>query len=161
MGPRTLYILRTYWDRLQMTEKAGGHYRHVLHSHRGATQRYPLSPTIFNVVFDAVIWYWVTLLGGSQGDTGQGLRESIKTLMVLLYANYGLAASSDIARLQGAFDVLTGLFDQVGLRTNEGNMVSMACRTCHNPHTWSTEAYTRRVTGWGLSYRKILRQILH
>ena len=86
--------------------------------HRGVTHGGPLPPTIFNVVFDAVIWYWVTLLGGSQGDNGQGLRESIKTLMVLLYANYGLAASSDIARLQGAFDVLTSLFDQVGLQTN-------------------------------------------
>ena len=66
MGPRTLCILRIYWVRLQMAAKAGGHYRPVFHSHRGVTQGDPLSPTIFNVVVDAVIKHWVTVVGGPQ-----------------------------------------------------------------------------------------------
>ena len=55
VGPRTLNILRTYWVRLQMTAKAGGHYKPVLQIHRRVTQGYPLSPIIFNVFMDAVI----------------------------------------------------------------------------------------------------------
>ena len=38
VGPRTLRILRTYWDRLQMAEKLGGHYGPAFQSHRGVTQ---------------------------------------------------------------------------------------------------------------------------
>ena len=53
---------------------------------------------------------------------------------------------------------MTGLFDQVGLRTKEGKMVSMACRPCHTPHVWSTEAYTWKMMGRGLSYRERIRQ---
>ena len=62
------------------------------------------------------------------------------------------------ARLQGEFGVLTGLFDQVGLRTNKVKTVSMACRPCHIPHVWSTEAYTRLVMVQGLSYMERLSQ---
>ena len=37
-----------------------GYHRHPLKGYRGVTQGYPLSPTIFNVVVDAVIFHWVT-----------------------------------------------------------------------------------------------------
>ena len=71
------------------------------------------------MVVDTVIRHWVTVvvLGGQEG-TGQGLGESIQTLAALFYANNGLVASLEISRLQGAFDFLMCLFDQVGLRTN-------------------------------------------
>ena len=55
VGPRKLRILRTYWARIQMAAKVGGHYEPVFQSHRGLTQGDPLSPTIFNVAVDAVI----------------------------------------------------------------------------------------------------------
>ena len=38
MGPRTIHILQTYWDRIHMTEKAGGHYRPAFQIHCGVTQ---------------------------------------------------------------------------------------------------------------------------
>ena len=66
MGPRTLRILWTYWARIQMAEKAGGHYGPVLQSHFWVTQGDPLSPTIFNVVVDAVIRHWVKVVGVTQ-----------------------------------------------------------------------------------------------
>ena len=64
-------------------------------------------------------------MGSPQGDTVQGLGESIQTLAALFYAADGLVPSPERTRLQGSFDVLTGLFGQVGLRTNEVKMVSM------------------------------------
>ena len=102
------------------------------------TKEYPLSPTIFNVVLDSVIKHWVTVLGGFQGEIGQVLGESIQTLMAIFYDNDGLVTLSEGARLQGSFNVLTGLFDRASLRTNEGNTVSMDCRPCHTPHAGST-----------------------
>ena len=86
---------------------------------------------------------------------------SIQALSALFYANDVLVASIESIHLQGVFDVLSGLFDRVGLRTNERKTVIMACWPCQTPHAWSTEAYTRQVTGMGLSYRERLRQRVH
>ena len=46
-----------------MAAKVGGDYRPAFQSHRRVTQWYPLSPTIFNVVFDSIIQHWVTVVG--------------------------------------------------------------------------------------------------
>ena len=99
--------------------------------------------------------------GGGQGGTVQGLEESIQTIAALFCADYVLVASLESARLQVAFDVLTGLFDQVGLCTNEGKTVSMAFWPCRTPHAWPTEAYTQRVKGRGIIYRERLHQRVH
>ena len=120
MGPRTLRILRKYWVRLQMAAKARGNYRPVFQSHHGVTQRDPLSPTIFNVVVDSAIRHLVTVAEvPHEGDIQEGLVLSIQTLLALFCANDGLVASPESARIQGAFDTLTGLFDRVGLHTNK------------------------------------------
>ena len=115
VGTSTLRILQIYWVELQMAEKVGGHYGSIFQIHRGVTQGDPLLPTIFNVVVDTVIRYWVTVLGGAREVAGQVLGSSIHPLLELFYANDRLVASPESARLQGAFDALVGLFDQVGL----------------------------------------------
>ena len=84
----------------------------------------------------------MVVVRGPRGDTGQGLGESIQTLVEIFYANDGLVASPASARLQGAFNFLKVLFYRVVLRTNKGNIVSMPCRPCHIPHVLSMEAYT-------------------
>ena len=111
VGPRMLRILQTYWDRLHMAAETGGHYSPIFQRHRVVTQGNPLLPTIFNVVVDAVIKKWLTVVGLPQEDIGQGLGESIQTLTALFYADDVIVASPENARLQGAFNVLTGLFD--------------------------------------------------
>ena len=116
-----------------MAAMAGWNCGPIFQSHRVVTQWFPLSPNIFNVVVDAVIRNWVTIVGDPQEGTGQGLGESIQTLAALFYADDGIVASPESARLQGAFDVLMGLFDQVVLRNNKEKTDIMACRTCHPP----------------------------
>ena len=139
-----------------MTEKAGGYYGPVFQSHRRLTQGGGLSPTIFNMVIDAVIQHWVTFVGG--GGTGKVLEASIQTVATLLYTNDILVVSPDNARIQGDFNALMGLFDRVGLRKNNGKTVIMAFRPCHTPQSWSTEAYTWKVMVRVLSYRERLLQ---
>ena len=80
---------------------------------------------------------------------------------MLFYANDGLVASPKSSRIQAAFDVLTGLFDHVGIMKNEGKTVIMACHPCKNPHAWSTEAYIWRVMGRGLLYRERLHRMVN
>ena len=46
------------------------------------------------------------------------------------YAKDGVVSSTDPGWLQLEFDFLTGMFDPVGLRTNERKTVEMVCRPC-------------------------------
>ena len=53
---------------------------------------------------------------------------------------------------------LVGLFDQVGLNTNTGKTVSMTCRPCTAAGNQSEEAYGRKMTGEGLTFRERKRE---
>ena len=44
-----------------MMDHTGGYYGAGLRGLQGLNQGYPLSPTIFNVVMDAVVRNWVSL----------------------------------------------------------------------------------------------------
>ena len=50
-----------------MVAQAGGCYGLPFHGERGVTQGDPLLPTIFNVVVDAVVRYWESLVVGETG----------------------------------------------------------------------------------------------
>ena len=45
-----------------MVAQAVGYYGAPLHGERGVTQGDPLSPAIFNVVVDAVVCHWESLV---------------------------------------------------------------------------------------------------
>ena len=68
-----------------------------------------------------------------------------------------MVASSDPGWLQGAFNTLVGLFGRVGLWNNVGKTVSMILHPCQATGNLTTEAYGRRVTGVGLTYRERLK----
>ena len=59
VGPNARRLLTTYWRRLTMVARAAGYYGMSFGGDRGVTQGNPLSPTIFNVVVDAVVRHWV------------------------------------------------------------------------------------------------------
>ena len=42
-----------------MVARAGGYYGEAFKGTRGVTQGDPLSPTLFNVVVDAVVRHWI------------------------------------------------------------------------------------------------------
>ena len=126
VGPKARRLLKSYWHRLNMVERAGDYYGAAFGGERGVTQGDPLSPTIFNVVVDAVVRHWVHGVmeeAEARGETGREGRHQA----ALFYADDGMVVSSDPAWLQGAFTALVGLFDRVGLQTNVGKTVSMVC----------------------------------
>ena len=74
MGQRVRRLLRAYWSKSTMVARAGGYYGTGFKGERGVTQGDPLSPTIFNVVVDAVVRHWVTLTVEeveTRGDQGR------------------------------------------------------------------------------------------
>ena len=62
VDPRALWILRTYWGRLTMVARDKGYYRPPFKGHLRVTRGDTLSPTMFNLVVDAIICHWVTVV---------------------------------------------------------------------------------------------------
>ena len=157
MGDRVRRLLREYWDRTTMVARAGGYYGKGFKGGTGVTQGDPLSPTIFNVVVDAVVRHWVTLAVTEADTRGEQEREG-RHQSALFYADDGMLALSDPQCLQWAFTQLVGLFDRVGLNTNTGKTFGMTCRPCTAAVNRSEEAYGRLMTGEGPTFRDRKRE---
>ena len=76
------------------------------------------------MVVDTVVCNWVFMVTGGVGIPCRWGREVLHCT-AFLYANSGLVASTDPGWIQGAFDTLTGLFGNVGLRINVATTVGM------------------------------------
>ena len=116
------------------------------------TQGDQMSPTIFNVVVDAVVWHWVhgaVEEAEAREETGREGRHHA----ALFYADDSMVPSLDPAWIQGAFNALVGLFDRVGLQTNVGKTVGMVCHPFQSVGNITQTAYRRRLTGEGILYR--------
>ena len=77
MGTRYHHTFPHYWYRLTMVDHTGRYYGAGLRGLQGLNQGYPLSPTIFNVVMDAVVRNWVSLALGYEGGQDQSVRDVI------------------------------------------------------------------------------------
>ena len=116
------------------------------------TQGKPLFPKIFNVVVDTVIRHWVKVVAPTEeGIEGIGLL--IRDLAAYFYSDNGIITLNQPERLQRVVDILSGLFERVGLRKNTPKTVSMACQTCHVNGRMLVEAYTRRTMVTGPTFR--------
>ena len=116
------------------------------------TQGDPLSPTIFNVVVDAVVRHWLEGLKTAKEEKGT---KGGGPFSVVFYADDGMVGASDPEWLQGAFSALVAIFDRVDLQTNVDKTVSMACHPCRaGSGNRIAEGYRRRITGDGNSFRE-------
>ena len=114
-----------------------GFYGNPFQAHKGLTQGGVASPTIFNIVCDAVVreWFHILNLDGNGNDVKTRTREIL------------------IEWHQVALNHLIPLFERVGLKTNATktkamNFVPGSIRT-----QISTEAYRKRSLDEGLDYR--------
>ena len=93
-----------------MVKSAGWYYVEAFRGFWGVTQGGLLLPTIFNVVVDAVVCHWVSIVaGGVGGFYGWGME--VIHHATFFYANNGMVVSIYPEGLQGAFRTLTGIFD--------------------------------------------------
>ena len=85
-----------------MVAIAGGYYEKAFQVFRGVTKGEPLSPTIYNMVVDAVVQHRVEEKAESAVGQGGHGREG-RHQNTLFYADYGMIALSELGWLQGAF----------------------------------------------------------
>ena len=124
------------WDRLTMVSQSKGYYDNHFKGFCGVTHGDPLSPTIFNMVVDALLRHWVTVVAELEeaapmgAAITEGFKRYVQRLETYFYPDYMPIVSMRETRLQKDFDTLTELFNCVGLRTNVAKTVIMVCQPC-------------------------------
>ena len=158
--PRSLCLLRHYWDILMMVAWSRGYFVTPYKGYRGVTQGDPLSPTIFNVLVDAVFRHWVAVVTSMEESVDPGAADmegfgwDVQHIVAYLYADDGLLNLTWVARLQCAFKTLTEIFVRVGLYKNIAKTVIMDYPPCRALGGHSAEAYCIRMMGEGHTYRE-------
>ena len=94
VGTQYRRLIQTYWRCLMMVARAGGYYGTAFKEERGVTQGDLLSPTISNVVMDAVGRHWVTGVIADAEEQGEMGKEGIHQA-ALFYADDSMVASYD------------------------------------------------------------------
>ena len=82
----------------------------------------------------------------------------LKVKAEFFYVEVGMVASTNTGWLHTTFDMLTGLFKQVGLKKNVKKTVRVVCHPCQAVGVRSDKAYTRQTKGAGGSYRERQRE---
>ena len=164
---RALHLLRRYWERLNMVVQTGGTTDNPSAEREAYLRETHCLPT--SSMWCWMWWsatgnpWWRNRRGGDSsnecGDTvytaGSKIREwddgrrrseeGYQQLTVngeLFYAENGMVAFTDPGWIQLKFDMLTGLFEQVGIQTNFWKTVGMVCRPCQTSRVRTYESYT-------------------
>ena len=124
-----------------MAYRASGHYDRPFRARCGVTQGRPLSPTIFNLVVDAIVREWVRGLW-EEHDLGF---EDVRQLLACFYADDALVVARNPEHLQITCGVLITLFDQVGLETNTTKAEAMVFLPGRIRTPLTAEAYGARM----------------
>ena len=127
VGPRMIWLILNYWRDAIMVCRAMGNYGQPFKAGRGVTQGGPLSAKLFNILVDAVVRELFRLLR-EEGDYEEAeLEELMATFFAIFYIDNAYLASRDAEFLQRALDIITELFERVGLLTNTKMTQTMIC----------------------------------
>ena len=157
VGPRMLRVLTRYWEQQLIVARQAGFYGEPFHPSRGTTQGDMLSPTLFNIVVDAVVRYWLSVISEGDEETG-GFGHGVRNRLALFYADDSLVASTNHEWLQVALPHLSSAFARVGLLTNTDKTKAMVCLPTHVSGRLPTSVYDRIRTREGQDYRQRQRR---
>jgi len=152
VGPCTRRLLNRFWQFQRVIPKQAGFYGEPFQATRGVTQGDVVSPSLFNIVVDAVVREWHHQLDA--GTLGPPKTKAV------FYADDGNLHSPDPHHLQVSLDLISTLFRRVGLELNPTKTKAMIMTGGTPYHRISDEAYHFRMTGDGASYSDCQRQQL-
>ena len=130
VGPRIRRYIKGIWDEQKFILRQAGFYSEEIDVERGVTQGDIDSPIIFNILVDAVMRKFFE-------DPIN--RESTS----IFYADDGRIENEDYQKLQEDINMLCGLFERVGLKTNTKKTKFMIIRGPSAPEALKEEVYDR------------------
>jgi hypothetical protein len=131
VGPNVCRLLQNFWEMLKVVPRQGGYYGQPISSDRGVTQGDVVSPTIFNIVVDAVIREW-------------RFHDIAQAILAIFFADDGRLDGVIGPEVQGSLDLLTDLFARMGLKMNAAKTKSMVGDSGISCHRLSSPAMARR-----------------
>jgi hypothetical protein len=151
VGPNICQIIDNIWSNDTLILKQHQYYAQAMQTSRGVRQGDIMSPTLFNIMVDAVV-----------REYENQARIDDKTILQF-YADDAVIAAVDNTIAQYTLDVLTTNFKKFGLHVNVNKTESMTVLGTKPIHRISEYAYTRKITRVGLTNeeKKKSRQIAH
>ena len=104
VGPNVLGLLTFYWNSQRCVAKCGKYHGETFVPYRGATQGGVVSPTLFNILVDAVVRKWLAdVMDDIDTANDEGLHgDDVSRMTSLFYADDGAIGSLDHEWLQRA-----------------------------------------------------------
>jgi hypothetical protein len=150
VGPRIIQLLRTFWTSQHSAVRQGGYHSGTFQVERGVTQSDIPSPTIFNIVVDAIVRYWTAEVVGDQADIDRC--DTWPVVSSTVYIDDGLLTSHAAEKLQSTYTLLRELFALMNLNSNTEKTKSMVFLPQSVYDGISGVAYNRRMSGDEESY---------
>ena len=156
VGPNALGLIKFYWDNQRCVAKCGKYHGETFVPYHGATQGGVVSPTLFNVLVDAVVRKWWVDVMNDMTIASTGLQgDDAGRLASLFYADDNAIGSKDHEWLQNAIQYLCNLFrDCTGLKPNTEKTETMSCHPGAIQGRCPIEGYKRCHKGTGETYTK-------
>ena len=154
VGPRLLQLIRAFWEAQKLALRQGGYYGRIIIPGSGITQGGLDSGTLFNILADAVFRAWEaeTVEHPVYGNCPIG------EILSLIYADDDQLSAMDREWLQRALNILVGMFERMGLKVNIAKTKFMICLPSSHHSHMSLDAYKRKMTGEGDTYRERKRR---
>ena len=134
-------FIRKIWNEDMIVPKQAGFFGKPFRATRGVRQGDIMSPTIFNIVVDAVVNEWLE-------------KDEKQKVEAIFFADDGLLISDDPNAAQEALSIMTENFARVGLKMNALKTEAMTIKGGKVYEAISDEAYKRRKTGTGMTHRE-------
>jgi hypothetical protein len=160
VGPNILRLIRRNWKAQKLVPRQSGFHGPVVTPGSGNTQGGIFSPVAFNIQVDNVVRHWLSLVLDDKGTVTDGLGFSVEQIMALFYADDGCLSTIDHEWLQKALEILTELFRRIGLETNTQKTVLMISNPPTMHANLSQQAYRRKLTGDGPTYKEWKRGLI-
>jgi Reverse transcriptase (RNA-dependent DNA polymerase) len=142
VGPNMLQIMKNIWDHDTIIPKPNQFFGQAFKAERGVRQGDIISPTLFNIMLDAVL---------RDSDNNAQMDNITK---VQFYADKGFIASPDHTITQHTLDALLHSFAKFGLRINTTKTESMVMVGGKPTHCMLDTAYNRMITKTGMACKE-------
>ena len=146
LGTHLKRTIQGFWDNHVVVPKAGRFCGRPLGTEIGVTQGDPVSPTIFNIVADAVLR--AVLMGFFvPHEARYGFLWVAVEHNIVLYADGGAISCHNPIWVQMAVMAVVRMFESLGLQTNLSKTKAMVCTSGIIWGKHGLAAYKQRVTG--------------
>ena len=109
-----------------MFPKSGKYYGRPFSTGIGVTQVYPVSPTLFNIIVDAVVRVALQEICGPH-EAQHGFGWLVGEHNICLYAYDGRIVGQDPIWMQTSLTTMVRIFDRVGLQKKLDKTKAMIC----------------------------------